>query len=248
MNIMRAKHKPLLLLIGAFTVLLFILLFLAWDDFAVTHSSIIDTAVSTSQSGESRPDPGLPDSPRQSGNSVDSASLNEPRQDLRTQRTDYDSETIRRSFLAADTQSDRYDELSPMVFDTLEQAHFWQLQGDHAAALEAMNSLYAQYDSLNPFEQKTLLNYYSNSLLSLQMWQEAISAFSQLLTVPDLQTETYKRTLRSLGQIHGATGDREAAIHYLTQWMQETENDPDKESQREAVTRQLSLLNSANAQ
>ena len=109
--------------------------------------------------------------------------------------------------------------LSPHVFRVIDEVQQRQLDGQWEEALNEMNALYAEFDDLTPYEQMFLLNFYTNTLLQLEMWQEAISAFSMLLEVPELGPDTSARALLSLGQLHSRFGEPELAVLYLESWL-----------------------------
>ncbi|PCH60511.1 MAG: hypothetical protein COC19_05900 [SAR86 cluster bacterium] len=112
--------------------------------------------------------------------------------------------------------------LSERVVRVMQEVQARQQDSQWEEALNEMNALYTEFDTLNPLEQSTLLNFYTNTLINLNMLQESISAFSLLLTVQDLQANNYARALRSLGQLHGAVGENQAAIAYLNEWLDYT--------------------------
>lgn len=112
--------------------------------------------------------------------------------------------------------------LSPYVVSVLTEVQRRQLAEQWEEALNELNALYQDYDTLSSFEQSTLLNFYSNTLLSLQMWEEAISAFTMMLTIPNLEMETNARATLALGQLHMQAGDLQTAAAYYRAWLDES--------------------------
>lgn len=108
--------------------------------------------------------------------------------------------------------------LSEHVIAVIEAVQKKQLDGQWEESLTDLNALYADYEKLNSFEQTTLLNFYTNTLLRFEMWQEAIGAFSRMLTIPDLRSDLGVRALMALGQLHARVGEYAASITYLTSW------------------------------
>src|SRR5690606_7041453 len=120
-----------------------------------------------------------------------------------------------------------------------------QQQGEWEAALDAMNALYRDFDSLNDFEKVTLLNFYTNTLLRLEMWQESITAFSQMLEVPDLRPDLGARALMALGQLHARIGEHDRAVVYYQSFLDATAGMNNMDEQRATVTRLLAEANRA---
>lgn len=102
-------------------------------------------------------------------------------------------------------------------------------------ALNEMNALYEEYDELSPFEQSTLLNFYSNALLSLEMWEESITAFSLMREIPQLRADIDSRAILALGQLHSRIGDHEIATEYFREWL----SNPHGESRTEERTERV---------
>lgn len=112
--------------------------------------------------------------------------------------------------------------LSPRVFDVISEVQERQLAGQWEEALNEMNALYHELDTLNPFEQATLLNFYTNTLLRMEMWQESITAFNMILQVPDLRPDVNARALLALGQLHARVGEGPEGAAYLQEWLNYT--------------------------
>lgn len=112
--------------------------------------------------------------------------------------------------------------LSDSVFAAIENVQQLQLDGQWEGSLDILNALYEDFDELNSFEQVTLLNFYTNTLLRFEMWPEAIGAFSRMLTIPDLRPEIGARALMALGQLHAEVGQYAASISYLRSWQDVT--------------------------
>ena len=99
-----------------------------------------------------------------------------------------------------------------------------------------LNALYEDFDALNSFEQTTLLNFYTNTLLRFEMWPEAIGAFSRMLTMPDLRPDIGARALMALGQLHARVGEYAASISYLRSWQDLTVGMENMERSNERVS------------
>ncbi|OGT72692.1 MAG: hypothetical protein A3H44_06435 [Gammaproteobacteria bacterium RIFCSPLOWO2_02_FULL_57_10] len=112
--------------------------------------------------------------------------------------------------------------LSPRVYNIINEVQLRQQAGQWEEALNEMNALYAELDQLTPFEQATLLNFYTNTLTRLEMWQEAITAFNLILQVPELRPDLSARALLALGQLHAREGERVEGIAYLKEWLNYT--------------------------
>jgi|GEM_PF-1287451 len=112
--------------------------------------------------------------------------------------------------------------LSPHVVSVLTEVQRRQVAEQWEEALNELNALYQNYNTLSSFEQSTLLNFYTNTLLSLQMWEEAISAFTLMQLIPNLGMEENARSKLALGQLHTQTGDLETAAAYYRAWLEES--------------------------
>ena len=134
--------------------------------------------------------------------------------------------------------------LSGRVFAIIEEVQGRQLEGQWDEALNEMNALYNEFEQLNPFEQVTLLNYYTNALLSLNMWPESITAFEKMLTVQELRPDIQARALLSLGQLNARFGDRQAAKTHLQTWLVFTDGMDDVDDQQ--TQRAIQLLATLN--
>lgn len=181
---------------------------------------------------------------------ADSASLSEAsRTPPRNQQSELETNSVERpaplSFDTAPAVENNneeprgYNRLRPDVMAIIEEVQERQLQDQMEEALNELNALYQRFDELNPFEQQTVLNFYTNTLIALEMYQETITAFSLMLTIPELDATTETRAIRSLGQLHGAVGEPEAAVYYLTQWLERVEGEPGNERRIELAQRQI---------
>lgn len=144
--------------------------------------------------------------------------------------------------LPENTAPEEAPRMSQATFSVIQQVQDQQLNGEWLASLEAMNGLYNNFEQLNSLEQVTLLNFYNNALIQLEMWQEAISAFTLMLTVPDLRSDLYARTLIALGQLHSRENEPEAARAYLEEWQIMHGNQPGYADQQARVEELLSEL------
>lgn len=129
--------------------------------------------------------------------------------------------------------------LSEQVFAVIEDVQQKQMDGKWEESLVELNALYEDFDNLNSFEQTTLLNFYTNTLIRFEMWPEAIGAFSRMLTVPDLRPDLGARALMALGQLHAQVGEYAASITYLTTWQDLTAGMENMERSNERVTQLL---------
>lgn len=132
--------------------------------------------------------------------------------------------------------------LSDRVFYVIEEAQQRQQQGQWEESLTELNALYSDFDSMTPFEQATLLNFYTNVLIRLEMWQESISAFSLMLTVENLRPDINARALVALGQLHASVDEVSAAIVYYEEWLEFTRDMTGLEAQTAIVEQQLDNL------
>lgn len=112
--------------------------------------------------------------------------------------------------------------LSPRVYNIINEVQERQLAGQWKEAPIEMNALYAELDQLTPFEQATLLNFYTKTLTRLEMWQESITAYNLILQMPDLRPDLGARALLALGQLHVREGERVEGIAYLREWLNYT--------------------------
>lgn len=129
--------------------------------------------------------------------------------------------------------------LSERVYFIIDEAQRQQLAGDWEAALLELNALYTDFDSMTPFEQSTLLNFYTNTLIRMEMWQESITAFSLLLTVDDLRPDVTARALLSLGQLHDRVDETVEAEAYYREWLVHTRDMGGLEEQTARVEQRL---------
>jgi len=118
--------------------------------------------------------------------------------------------------------------LSGPVYDVINevQARFTAQQWQEG--LNELNALYENFDQLNAFEQAIVLNFYTNALLALEMYDEAIFAFEDVLTVPDLRSDMASRAMLALAQLHARQQDHERSASYLADWLSlEGNSNPD---------------------
>lgn len=132
--------------------------------------------------------------------------------------------------------------LSPQVLDVITEVQALQQAGRWEDALNEMNELYQNIDSLNPFERATLLNFYTNNLARLEMWQESITAFNMILQLPDLRPDLSARALLALGQLHARVGEGVEGVAYLTEWLNHTAEMESMEALTPRVTEMLTCL------
>ncbi|MEZ5490819.1 MAG: hypothetical protein R3F50_10925 [Gammaproteobacteria bacterium] len=135
--------------------------------------------------------------------------------------------------------------LSQQVLEVVTEVQARQLDGQWEEALNEMNALYLAFDELNPFEQATLLNFYTNTLLQLEMYQESISAFDRLLTIPELRPDVNARAILALGQLHNRVDEPDAAVSYYEQWLAFTAGMPGMEQQTQRVQQLLTQARAA---
>ena len=163
--------------------------------------------------------------------------IGEPNTDNGEERNTTTDNTTRTESENAETAT---PSLSQQVRDVIAEVQTRQLDGQWEEALNEMNALYGNFEELNPFEQVTLLNFYTNTLLQLEMWQESISAFSLMLTIPDLRPDINARALIALGQLHSQVGEPETAISYYESALTNTSAMENMEQQTQRVRRLLS--------
>ncbi|MDP2126762.1 MAG: hypothetical protein Q8K97_05240 [Pseudohongiella sp.] len=132
--------------------------------------------------------------------------------------------------------------LSSRVYAIIEEVQRRQSEGHWEEALNELNALYTDFESMNSYEQATVLNFYTNTLLHLEMWQESISAFSLLLTVDNLRPDSNARALLSLGQLHAGVGEIDVATAYYEEWLEFTRSMSGFDAQTELVQQQLNRL------
>jgi hypothetical protein len=134
------------------------------------------------------------------------------------------------------------NEISPRVLAIFEETQKRMLQGQWEDALNEMNALYSEIDSLNSLEQSTLLNFYTNALLANEMFDEAITAFSMMLEIPDTPDKQRDRAILSLGQLYAAGGDKEAAIYHFEAWLERVDRDEESAERIARTEAQLAQL------
>lgn len=132
--------------------------------------------------------------------------------------------------------------LSERVFNVIDEAQWLQQSDQWEESLVGLNALYADFESMNPFEQMTLLNFYTNTLIRLEMWQESISAFTLMLTIPELRSDINARALMALGQLHERVNEPSVAVSYYEEWLSLTRDTPGLETQTAAINERLSHL------
>ena len=132
--------------------------------------------------------------------------------------------------------------LSERARRVIEEVQTRQLAGQWEEALNEMNALYTEFQDLNSFEQSTLLNFYTNTLIRMQMWEEAVSAFTLMLTIEDLRPTHHARALLAIGQLHSRLGAVDEATSHYNAWLDFTEGLDEFAEQRERVLEQLSQI------
>lgn len=132
--------------------------------------------------------------------------------------------------------------LSDRVTRVIEEVQTRQLAGQWEEALNEMNALYTEFEDLNSFEQSTLLNFYTNTLIALRMHEESIAAFSLMLTIDELRARDRARALLSLGQLNTVLANSSAAISHYNEWLEFTEGLEEYDEERVRVLERLSLL------
>lgn len=139
------------------------------------------------------------------------------------------------------------NEISPRVLAVFEETQKRMLQGQWEDALNEMNALYSEIDSLNSLEQSTLLNFYTNALLANEMFDEAITAFSMMLEIPDTPDKQRDRAILSLGQLYAAGGDKEAAIYHFEAWLERVDLEEESAERIARTEAQLAQLRNQHA-
>lgn len=129
--------------------------------------------------------------------------------------------------------------LSQRVYEVIDEVNRRQVDNQWEEALNEMNALYLEYETLNTFEQITLLNFYTNVLIRMEMWDESIVVFNQILEIPGIRPDVGLRALLSLGQIHSQQGEHALAISYLESWQALAANDPVMPNNAERVAQLL---------
>lgn len=132
--------------------------------------------------------------------------------------------------------------LSERVFNVIDEAQWLQQSGQWEESLAGLNALYSDFESMNAFEQSTLLNFYTNTLIRMEMWQESISAFTLMLTIPDLRPDINARALMALGQLHERVDETDLATSYYEEWLEYTRDMPGMEQQTARIEQQLNGL------
>ena len=93
------------------------------------------------------------------------------------------------------------------------------VEPDLVAAKLKLDELYQSlFETMNPLEKSTLLNFYTNYYLSLDDYPGALNAFEEILTIDPLREDMRLRTLRSLGQLYAAEEQWRASIDNYATW------------------------------
>ena len=94
------------------------------------------------------------------------------------------------------------------------------------AAKAQLDTLYeAEFESANPFERSTILNFYTNYYLRIRDFPGALRIFEQLLTIEDLREDIRLRALRSLGQLYSAEEQWQSSIDAFENWRELAEEE-----------------------
>ncbi len=109
--------------------------------------------------------------------------------------------------------------LSARVYDVINEVQQRFMAQQWVEGLDDLNALYEDFEQLNALEQSTVLNFYTNALISLEMYDEAIIAFEEVLTLPDLRSNVESRATMALGQLYARDGNYAASAAYLSDWL-----------------------------
>lgn len=246
------KNTALIICAGLAILTIFVALLIDRSDDSQIEVASIDSALDTSLTYRPASTDGTAtQKPVQLQADTRDDSINDPgkagsMQESLSGQPDDDGTESSESF-AGDSKTSTQDkpdtyELSSRVVRILEEVQLRQQEEQWEEALNEMNALYTEYDTLNPFEQVSLLNFYTNTLIRLQMWEESISAFSQMLTIPELRPDINARALMALGQLKTRAGETREAIAYYQELLTFVEGREGFEQQRERAIQQLEQL------
>jgi hypothetical protein len=251
---MLSRTKTVLLFSFTFLLIISALLFFSVEktDLDISTASTLALPDNTSSSTENaeipRPAQTISDndvdsdnSPVSQANTVASSSpsAENPNRNLDTANFSNTEARSEQSTSAAETPQQ-----IPRVRTVIEEVQRRLMAQQVEEALNEMNALYTEFDELSPFEQATLLNFYTNALIAQEMWQESITAFALMRTIADLRTDLDSRAGLALGQLHSRIGEPDVALDYYREWLA---NPYEEERTAEQTRRVVQLMTEAES-
>lgn len=113
--------------------------------------------------------------------------------------------------------------LKEKTYKTLGEAQAKTEAGDHAGALQILNTLKAD-QGLNSYERAMTWNFIAYVYSSQEKYQESLNAFKQVLAQPEIPEALETQTLYSVAQLYLVTDNEEEAIKTLKKWFTLTAN------------------------
>lgn len=116
--------------------------------------------------------------------------------------------------------------ISADVYEELIKAQDAQEAGDVTTALAVLDRLQQRSGrrALKPYELAQMWNFYAYAYLANEDFAQAIKAFEQLLTQPDIPQQLIDSTRYTLAQLYFAEGNVAKATQTLEQWFKTAEN------------------------
>lgn len=107
--------------------------------------------------------------------------------------------------------------LKEKTYKALGEAQAKMEAGDHAGALQILNTLKAD-QGLNSYERAMTWNFIAYVYSSQEKYQQSINAFKQVLAQPEIPEALETQTLYSLAQLYLVSDNEEEAITTLKKW------------------------------
>lgn len=95
--------------------------------------------------------------------------------------------------------------------------------GEFEDGLIALSKLYDGAKSLSASDKAIVLDLYANLLLAMEMHQEAIAMFEELLAVEDIGTSQRLDASKALGELYLAEENYDVALEFYRDWMSESD-------------------------
>ena len=115
--------------------------------------------------------------------------------------------------------------VSKEVYDKIQKAQEMVDAKNYQGALKALNNLYNP-EKLTPYEQANVLNYIGFVYFNIENIPGAISTYTKLLALPELEPQLAKQTTYTLAQLYTMEEQYQNALRTLDKWFLLETNPP----------------------
>lgn len=119
---------------------------------------------------------------------------------------------------ASERKTKRTPAMRSRVYDQLARAQALSDEGNTAEAIEILDAVKAKSGSMNSYEMAMMHNFYGFIYYNVEDFDQAISAFEQVVEQQPIPAPFEQSTLFSLAQLHMMRGNYDQTIHFLERW------------------------------